>query len=104
MSFVREHIVKRFTRSRGWNKVRKAHIKEHPYCEACGSRKKLQVHHIADFSEHPELELNPANLMTLCMSGTRCHLTFGHLGNFKSINPDIVVDAVMYRTKVKNRR
>lgn len=104
MSFVREHIVKRFTRSRGWSKVRKAHIKEHPFCAACGTKRKLEVHHIADFSEHPQLELNPENLITLCSAGTRCHLTFGHLGLYRSINPAVVVDSALYRVKVKNRR
>lgn len=33
MSFIREHVVKRSTRSSGWSRVRKKHIKKQPYCE-----------------------------------------------------------------------
>jgi len=104
MSFVREHIVKRFTRSSGWRKVRKAYVKKFPFCASCGSTRKLEVHHIKDFSTNPELELEPNNLITLCRAGTQCHLTFGHLGNWKSINPSVEEDSVWYLEKVKQRR
>ena len=104
MSLFREHIVKRFTRSRGWGKVRKTHVKANPYCAACGSKRKPQVHHIEDFSTNPELELDPKNLITLCMAGCKCHLTFGHLGNFKSINLNVRVDSDWFLFKVQARR
>jgi len=103
MSFIREHVVKPLTRSRGWRKVRKAHIKKHPYCEVCGSKKGVEVHHVEDFSEHPELELDPNNLISLCRK-RRCHLLFGHLNNFKSINPKVRDDAETWSAKIKNRR
>jgi len=104
MSFIREHIVKRTTRSKGWRKVRKTFIKKYPVCSACGSRRKLEVHHIKDFSYNPELELDPKNLITLCRSGTQCHFTFGHLGNWKSINPTVKEDSKQFIYKVRNRR
>ena len=32
-------------RSSKWSNVRKQHLKENPYCIACGRDKKLEVHH-----------------------------------------------------------
>lgn len=101
--FIREHIVKRFTRSSGWSKVRKEYLKIHNRCEVCGNKKSLQVHHKKDFSTHPELELDPTNLMTLC-GKRRCHLLIGHLNYWKSINPDAVIDAKLWREKINKRR
>lgn len=81
------------TRSPGWAKVRKAHIESHPACEACGSLKKVEVHHKKPFHLAPELELEPSNLISLCeskeFSSIICHLTFGHLGNYQDENPMI---------------
>jgi hypothetical protein len=102
-SFIREHIVKRFTRSPKWSKVRKAYLKKHSKCKVCGGKKKLEVHHIKDFSTHPELELKFSNLLTLCRK-RRCHLLFGHLNNWKSINPDVKEDVKVWRNKIKKRR
>ena len=99
---LREQVVKRFTRSSGWGKVRKQHIKKNPTCAACGSKHDPEVHHIKDFSTYPELELDPDNLITLC--GRRCHFLLGHLKDFKSINPTIVEDAAKLLEKIKNRR
>jgi hypothetical protein len=104
-SWVREHVVKPLTRSPSWRKVRSIHIRNHPVCASCGKNKKLQVHHIHDFSTRPELELDPDNLITLCANkGVNCHLVFGHLGSWKSINPTIRRDAEWYRAKVTSRR
>jgi len=102
MISFREHVVKRFTRSSGWRKIRNAHIKKHPQCACCGSKNAPEVHHIQDFSTAPELELDPNNLITLC--GKRCHLLFGHLGYWKSINPEIINDSKWIRNKIENRR
>lgn len=114
MSFIREHIVKNYQsyapkwaggkRSSKWPKIRKEHIRMEPTCAACGKTKKLQVHHIKDFSSNRKLELDHNNLMTLCMSGTRCHFVWGHLGYWKSINPVVIEDAFNFREKVENRR
>lgn len=104
MGFIREQIVKRATRASGWSRVRKNHIKRQPICAACGRDDGLEVHHIQDFSTSPELELEPTNLVTLCDKAMRCHLTFGHLGNWKSINPDVKKDSDWFLGKVLNRR
>jgi len=104
----REQIVKRAGRSNGWAKVRVAKIDATPYCEACGReikflrRWRLQVHHIKPFHIFPELELDPDNLMCLC-SSPACHLDKGHLGDFKSFNPDARADCEAWRKKIKWR-
>jgi len=93
-------------RSSKWNKTRKEHLKKEPKCRACGGKKKLEVHHIKPFNQSPELELNPKNLITLCESkknGVNCHLLFGHLGNYKTINPNVIKDVATWLAKITNR-
>lgn len=93
-------------RSSKWNKIRKEHLKKHPTCSVCGGKKSLEVHHIKPFNSHPELELDPNNLITLCESkknGANCHLLFGHLGNYKTINPNSVQDSKIWFGKISQR-
>lgn len=93
-------------RSGQWPKVRADHLKQSPTCTVCGGRSKIEVHHIRPFHIHPELELDPANLITLCEDngdGVNCHLFFGHLGNFKSFNADVVSNAAEWRKKIAER-
>lgn len=92
-------------RSNQWPKVREAHLELHPVCELCGGKKKLQVHHKLPFHLHPQLELDPTNLITLCegIGSVNCHLFFGHLGNFKSYNANVVDDSKEWNTKMANR-
>jgi len=83
-------------RSSKWPKVRAAHLHANPMCAACGAVTKLEVHHIEPFHDHPELELDPKNLITLCEStsdGIICHLCVGHAGDYKAYNPNVVTDA-----------
>ena len=93
-------------RSGKWPTVREQHLAEHPVCEVCGGTAKLEVHHIRPFHLHPELELEPANLVTLCEAhkeGINCHLLFGHLGNFRSFNAEVLADAGQWARKIKGR-
>ena len=93
-------------RSGHWPTVRAAHLKEHPTCAVCGGIEKAEVHHIRPFHLHPDLELNPANFITLCEAnkdGFDCHLGFGHLGCFRSWNEDVVEDAADWNAKIRNR-
>ena len=62
-------------RSSKWRQVRDEFVKQHPRCEACGSTWGLNVHHIKPFNEHPELELDESNLITLCREH---HFRIGH--------------------------
>ena len=104
MSIIREHVFKPLTRSTSWRKVRKQHIKSQPTCQVCGRTEKLEVHHIKDYSENPELELDPSNLITLCGGSTKCHFVFGHLGSWRSINPTVLFDSKYFSQKIKSRR
>jgi 5-methylcytosine-specific restriction protein A len=93
-------------RSSHWPTVRKNHVKNNPTCALCEGTKKLEVHHIKPFHLHPELELDPDNLITLCEdkgNGVYCHLFFGHLGNYKSLNENVREDVELWRNKLKNR-
>lgn len=101
--FIREQIVKRIGRSSGWSKARRNHLKKYPCCNVCGSMKNVSVHHKKPFHMHPELELDPDNLITLCYNATKCHFTFGHLGYWKSYNPDIQKDSIIYYAKIHTR-
>lgn len=92
------------SRSKEWPRVRKAHLLIEPICQCCGSGKNLQVHHLQPFHLHPELELDPTNLITLCEEPSKnCHILFGHLRNFKSVNVDCSTDVKLWNLKVKNR-
>lgn len=88
-------------RSGHWPTVRKEHLEAHPACEVCGGLEKLEVHHIHPFHLHPDLELNPNNLVTLCEVDPllNCHRIFGHLDNFRGWNPDVIEDAKDWRKK-----
>jgi outer membrane murein-binding lipoprotein Lpp len=81
-------------RSSKWSAVRRAFLKIHPECEACGSRDELNVHHIKPFNVAPELELDPTNLITLCR---KHHFEVGHLGNWRSANATVRQDAAKIR-------
>ena len=88
-------------RSGKWPTVRKHYIEEHPACEACGAADDLEVHHVLPFHLHPDRELDPANLITLCR---RCHLLLGHAADFRAYNPHVRADAALVRQRIKNRR
>ena len=51
-------------RSPKWPHVEKLHLKLEPTCAACGSSKKLNVHHKKPFHLFPESELDLNNLIT----------------------------------------
>jgi 5-methylcytosine-specific restriction protein A len=80
-------------RSGRWPTVEKHFREEHPTCAACGGTKNINIHHIHPFHVFPALELDPNNLITLCMGKLECHLQLGHFGNFKFYNPNIRKDA-----------
>jgi len=94
-------------RSNKWPAVRKKFLAENPACAVCGATNgKREVHHIHPFHLHPELELDPTNFITLCENkkdGVNCHLLFGHFGNFKSVNVNVVEDSKIWNKKIKER-
>lgn len=93
-------------RSSHWPIVRKAFLARNPTCAVCGGTAKLEAHHIRPFHLDSSLELNEANLIALCENkkdGINCHLAFGHLGNFKSFNVNVVADAAEWNEKITSR-
>lgn len=92
------------SRSSQWPKVRAEHLEREPTCAVCGSTADLQVHHIFPFRKHPERELDPDNLITLCgPGGHNCHFSFGHFFNYQSWNEGVREDAKAWSVKVRNR-
>ena len=61
-----------------------AYRKATPGCEYCGRSSAVHVHHIRPVSVRPDLAAERFNLMTLCAK--RCHITIGHMGNWKTYN------------------
>lgn len=86
------HVGHGMERSPKWPHVQKLHLKLEPTCAACGTTKKLNVHHKKPFHLFPELELDLHNLITLCMD-KECHIKIGHGDDFKHYNPDVDEDA-----------
>jgi 5-methylcytosine-specific restriction enzyme A len=80
-------------RSDKWPKVEHAHLALHPICAACGGALRLNVHHMKPFHLDPALELDPTNLITLCMGEFECHIRIGHGDDFKAYNPGVQLDA-----------
>lgn len=104
--FRREDKTFGSVRSPKWRSVRKKYLKGHPECAVCGGTKKNEIHHIQPFYKRPDLELNLFNLINLCETkkdGVRCHQFFGHLGNYRSANPNVVEDAKIWAIKLKTR-
>lgn len=92
-------------RSPQWQAVEKAHLLQEPRCMACGYKgRKLQVHHIRPFHLHPQLELDPKNLITLCEArGREHHLLLGHLGSWDSYNEHIREDVKRFHRKTASQ-
>lgn len=88
-------------RSPKWQTIRKQHLSTNNRCIACGSTKKLEVHHIKPVHLYPDLELDLDNLVTLCADP--CHIVFGHFMNFKSWNINVINDCRVYYNNIVNR-
>jgi hypothetical protein len=90
-------------RSPKWPSVRR-HFLVDKVCAVCGGRAKLEAHHIVPFHLDPARELDPANLIALCEGrGVNCHLLFGHLGDFASVNTRVRDDAATWGVKLRMR-
>lgn len=89
------------SRSSQWNKIRKKYLEKYPNCQACGRNDDIEVHHIIPVHINPDKELDENNLISLCSK--YCHLTIGHLMDWKSWNINVKKDAEIYYNKIKNR-
>jgi hypothetical protein len=96
-------------RSGHWRTVEEEFRAEHPTCEACDGAIDLQIHHRMDFHTaillgRPDLELDPRNLITLCMGPElQHHLLLGHLDDYRSYNPAVANDVAAYATMSSER-
>ena len=90
-------------RSPLWPKVEHTFRTSHPNCAGCGGVDKLNVHHMQPFHLKPELELDPKNLITLCMGlGKDCHILIGHGDDFKAYNPAVELMAAKLKAAYQN--
>lgn len=87
-------------RSPKWASFRRKFLAQHKAkglgCEACGAKIGLQLHHVRPFHTIPSLELDPRNMLVLCMfvGGLECHEMIGHSRRgFSWVNPDSRQDA-----------
>lgn len=90
-------------RSPKWSAFRKRYLENHPACALCGGYISVEVHHIQPFHVAPELELSEINCISLCERksfGVNCHLLFGHHGNYRKINKDVLADVASWRLKL----
>jgi hypothetical protein len=83
-------------RSTAWPDVAKDFRIAHPYCAACGGTEQLNIHHKFPFHyvvlcQRPDLELDPRNLLTLCVHhDCEHHVLIGHLDDYESYNPCVL--------------
>ena len=106
--FIKDNgLIGGATRSPEWRGVAERHLATHPNCAVCGWKPKIgnnPCHHKRPFHLHPELELDPNNLITLCEKTEHsCHWIFGHLYDYKAYNPNIEADSQIYKDKISNR-
>lgn len=87
-------------RSPKWRQTKKAFAKFSPKICPCGSKKRIQLHHVIPFHIAPELELDFSNLIWLC---SKCHLLIAHLRFFPSWNEDVRKDMEWLKQKITNR-
>lgn len=90
-------------RSNKWPGVRTQFLKLNPFCAACGSPEKVEVHHVIPYHLDRSKELDFENMITLCMGSGRCHFVHGHLLSWKSHNKDVRMDSIRYYKKIEIR-
>ena len=87
-----------------WQKCKREFYKRVPKeCACCGSKKKIEAHHIKPRHSFPELALTLSNLIALCKG---CHFKIGHLGSYFTYNATIKTVAFFVRensVKKKNK-
>lgn len=86
-------------RTSEWAVFRDTYAKAHPRCAVCG-RPVENVHHGVPVHVDPTRELDPKNCYPFCRTH---HFIFGHLGDWRSWNPDIENDIGIWRGKYAKR-
>jgi len=103
-----DRIIQRklqLVRSPAWDDVRDAFLAKFKHCAACGGTQQLNVHHKFPFHYvvlcgRPDLELDPRNLITLCVrKDCEHHVLLGHLDDYESYNPRVLTFVKKYAGK-----
>lgn len=84
-------------RSDKWEKLARDYLNG-KVCAVCGGRFRLVAHHMVPFHIDSSKELDLTNLIPLCEGrfSCNCHLTFGHMGNWKLFNPQVIPMSAEY--------
>jgi 5-methylcytosine-specific restriction enzyme A len=101
-------------RSPRWESTRRAFLAKWPQCAVCGpdaghAPGGLNVHHVVPVefvrrAGRGDLELDERNLITLCEAGENHHFVVGHLGDWRSYNPEVRGDAARGECRGKRSR
>ena len=86
------------SRDSGWPGLRKEWLKVFPDCAACGTSRKIEVHHRVPVHVDAAREMDWTNLLTLCRP---CHHMVGHLYNWHDFNPHCAEDAAYFRDRFR---
>lgn len=70
-------------------------------CEWCGTKLRLNRHHVIPQSVDPSLKHNRMNLIVLCR---KCHFVLGHRCNWRTFNPDVLTICNKYSTTMPCKR
>lgn len=93
-------------RSGEWPTLRKKVLELQPWCSVCRSTTNVQVHHMLPFHLDPTKELDTNNLIPLCegtaghLGQMNCHFCWGHYGNWKNYDHDVVEVVNYLRNKL----
>ena len=85
----------------------KEYKEAHPYCEATGTDKKVEPHHIYPVWMSPEKAADPNNFICLSTKvfGCNLHLLLGHNGDYvKGFNLFVREDAKRLRERILSRQ
>jgi hypothetical protein len=89
-------------RSPKWHTLAKHTLDEHPDCIVCGGPADCVHHlipvHVAIAIGRPELELDPANLRSIC-NRLGCHFIVAHLRRWDRVNLRLDDDAAYLRER-----
>ena len=87
-------------RSGKWPRFLRELLAAHPNCRGCG-RKAETGHHLVPFHERPDLELEPANVVPVCVP---CHFVVCHGSSWNLTIPTAAEDLDYHRKRVDAAR
>jgi hypothetical protein len=107
MNYLARYKRVNLQRSSKWPTIRTQHLAKQPSCQACGSTKNLEVHHIIPVHVDKTKELDPTNLITLCenLDVNFCHYIFGHLAlSWLKYDPNVIENVQAHLVAILNAK